>query len=82
MQGPYTNQEQIFEESKYLYSSYPLENYKQFGLVDSLAAQMSSRFDSMPTKSAADNLGVKTLKNDPTFELADTDKQRGLLLRS
>ena len=80
MQGPYTNQEQIFEESKYLYCSYPLENYKQFGLVDSLAAQMSSRFDSMPTKSAADNLGVKTLKNDPTFELADTDKQRGLLL--
>lgn len=46
-----------------------------------MAAQMSSRFDSMPTKSnAADQVGVKTLKSDPTFELADTEKQRGLLL--
>ena len=83
MQGPYTNQEQIFEESKYIFTIFMLllENYKQFGLVDSMAAQMSSRFDSMPTKSnAADQAGVKTLKSDPTFELADTEKQRGLLL--
>lgn len=39
---------------------------------------MSSRFDSH--RSAAED--VKTLKTekDPSFELADTEKQRGLLL--
>ena len=43
---------------------------------------MSSRFDSVATKSAADQNGVKTLKNenDPSFELADIEKQKGLLL--
>jgi hypothetical protein len=42
---------------------------------------MSSRFESVGnSKSAAEN--VKTLKNekDPSFELADTEKERSLLL--
>jgi hypothetical protein len=49
-----------------------IANYKELGLIDSLAAQMSSRFDSSVQHSAAE-ADIKTLKCE-TFQLPDTDK--------
>ena len=60
------------------------KDYREFGFVDSLAAQMSSKFESKPSEPIdIDKMQIdKTMKveNDPSFELAETERQRNMLL--